>query len=89
MQGKQMEKENMTCTKVIGEKEGGIMGQEKSSCEKRNGEGKKGSENRCVETEVNNRDDDKNKRGWKERNNRKGGRVKSQRPCRCNTEELL
>ena len=33
--------------------------EERSSCDRRIDEGKKGSESRCVEREVNNRDDDR------------------------------
>ena len=47
--------------------------EERSSCDKRKGDGKKGSESRCVEREVNNRDDDRKKRGREKWNNREGG----------------
>ena len=57
---------------------------ERSSCDRRKDEGKKGSESRCVEREVNNRDDDRKKRGMEKRNTKEGGREKSQRPGRCN-----
>ena len=48
----------------------------KGTRDRRKDEGKKGSENMCVEMEVNNRDDDRKKRGRKERNNRESGRGK-------------
>ena len=60
--------EDMSCRKVTWEKvtveEGGNETRgERSSCDRRKHEGKKGSEGRCVETEVNNRDGDRKKRG--------------------------
>ena len=54
----------------------------------RKDEGKKGSESRCDEREVKNRDDDGMKSGRKKRN-RESGREKGQHPGRCKTEELL
>ena len=48
--------------------------EEINACDMRRDDGKKGSESRCVETDVNNRDDDRTKTGRKERNNRESGR---------------
>ena len=67
-----------TCRKETGEKvrvenEGVLMGEERSTCDRRKGEGKKVCESRCVETGVNNRDDDRKKGGRKERNNKESG----------------
>ena len=50
---------------------------------------KTGSESRCVEREVNNRDDDRKKSGVNERNNTESSRRKSQRPDRCKTVVIL
>ena len=61
-------RESMACRKVTGEKvtvdEGGNgTGEERSSCDRRKEEWKKGNESKCAEREVNNRDDDRTKRG--------------------------
>ncbi|KAK2159323.1 hypothetical protein NP493_1728g00028 [Ridgeia piscesae] len=55
---------NMACWKVTRKSDsrgGGDSGkrEERISCDRRKDEGKKGSESRCVEREVNNRDDDR------------------------------
>ncbi|KAK2170753.1 hypothetical protein NP493_1143g00009 [Ridgeia piscesae] len=65
------------------------IGDERSRCDRRKDEWKKGSESTCDQTEVNNKDDDRKKRVRKERNNRESGRGTSQQPGRCKTEELL
>ena len=49
---------------------------ERSTCDRRKVEGKKGSESRYVEREVNNKYDDRKKRGRKERNNKESGKGK-------------
>ena len=49
---------------------------ERSTCDRRKYEVKKGTECRYVDTEVNNHDDDRKKRDRKERNNRESGRGK-------------
>ena len=56
------------------------MGQERSTCDRRKDEGKKGSESRCVEREVNNRDDYRKKRDRKKETIEKaaGGKVNGQ-----------
>ena len=46
----------------------------RSTCDRRKDEGMKGSESRCVERDVNNRDGDRKKRGRENRNNREGGK---------------
>ena len=60
----------MTCRKVTWEKVAVEKGRgdngsrdERSSCDRRKDEGKKGSESRCVEREVNNKDGVRKKRG--------------------------
>ena len=59
---------NMTYRKVTGEK----VTVEKKEERRRKDKGKKGRESRCVEMEVNNRDDYLNKRGREERNKEEG-----------------
>ena len=52
-------------------------GEERSTCDRRKDEGKKRIESICDEREANNRDDDRKKRGRKEKNTRETGRGKS------------
>ncbi|KAK2171986.1 hypothetical protein NP493_1006g00008 [Ridgeia piscesae] len=78
----------VTGKKVTVDKEGGTRGHERSRCDRKD-EWKKGSESRCDQTKVNNKDDDRKKRDMKERNNRVRGRGKSQQPGRRKTEELF
>ena len=73
--------------KVTVEKKGGTRGQEMIEVNATGG--KKGSESRCDQTKVTNKDDDRKKRGRKERNNSESGRGKSQQPGRCKMEELF
>ena len=64
--------ENMVCRKetvekVTVEKEGGT-GDDRSRCDRRKDERKKRTESSCEQTEVNNKDDVRKKRGRKEKN---------------------
>ena len=61
---------NMACRKetvekVTVEKEDKETGDDRNRCNRRKDEGKKGTESRCDQTEINNKDDVRKKRGRK------------------------
>ena len=74
------------------EKEGGERGQEGRARDRREDEGKKGSDSRCDKRKLGNRvtSDKRKKRGRKERNNRESDRRKvDEFDLEKNQEELL